>query len=180
VADFEVTGTGSADLAALQKRLYAISRGDGDKTINGMLRKRLREQMAPAKALVQQSVLAIPSGGASGGAGHSARGGKSGRSTGLRQRISQLVTATATTTGNSPSVKIAIRSGGMPAGQGGLPMLMEGKKPWRHPVYGTSTWVGQSAHPYFFVKLNATAPKWRAAVLSAMKDVAVYVNSRTG
>jgi hypothetical protein len=178
VADFEVTGPGSKDLAALQKRLYAISKGGGDKTVNGMLRKRLRTEMAPAKALVQQAVLATPSAGSS-GAGHTARGGKSGKSTGLRQRISQLLTATATTTGNSPSVKITVRTSGMPGGQGGLPMLLEGRKPWRHPVYGSDTWVSQAAHPYFYKTLNATAPKWRAAVLSAMRDVAAYVNSRS-
>lgn len=168
--DYTIGGTGPAQLRDLQRRLRAASQSSGDKTLNGLLRRRMRERMGPAKQQLQRAVLAAPSSGGAGG-GHSTRGrGK--RSVGLRKRISQLVQVRAQTSGRDVGVRIRIDASRMPDDQRSLPAMLEGSKPWRHPVYGhRDRWVSQGSHAYFWPTVTAGRDTWRQAIEAAVDDV---------
>ena len=76
-------------------------------------------------------------------------------------------------TGTRAGVTIVASSSRMPAGKQSLVRAWTGRKGWRHPVYGTGSWVRQVGNPGFFDRpITARKPQIRAAVEAAMTEAA--------
>lgn len=144
---FSIRATGT-DLRTVSRKLRQV----GDAEIKKQFRTELRAAAKPIVPAVRASIAAIPVKGTSG-------------STGLRRRLSRAVTLAVRTTGRNAQVSILMSTGRMPDGQKSLPAMMEGTKPWRHPVFGNSdNWVAQESHPYFFPVMRQMGAAGRLAV----------------
>jgi len=91
--------------------------------------------------------------------------------TGLRMGIAAGIKVKVMT-GARAGVTIVASSSSMPAGKERLVRAWEGKKGWRHPVFGTDTWVVQHGHPYFAKPIFDRRNDVRAAVEKAMEEAA--------
>jgi hypothetical protein len=103
--------------------------------IRSKMRRNLVAAALPVKLAAQRAALEIPTS----GTGH----------TGLRQALAKATQIRVVTGGKNVVVRVWVNPARMPAGQQSLPGLMEGLGKWRHPVFGTDTWVDQASHPYF-------------------------------
>lgn len=92
---------------------------------------------------------------------------------GLRARIAACVQEWARLEGNFVSVGIEVNSALMPDGQHSLPLMLDGRKIWRHPVFGDmENWVGQMSHPFFAQAMVLYGPATRRAVDRAIEELA--------
>ena len=146
------TVTTRADVSEF-KRLFDKS-SQVDKKLMTALRRNIR--VAGEKA-ADASRLAVDSGG--------------GSKTGLRMGIAAGIKVKVMT-GARAGVTIVASSSSMPAGKERLVRAWEGKKGWRHPVFGTDTWVVQHGHPYFAKPIFDRRNDVRAAVEKAMEEAA--------
>ena len=135
------------------KRLFDKS-SQVDKKLMTALRKSIR--VAGEKA-ADESRREVDSGGAS--------------KTGLRMGIAAGIKVKVMT-GARAGVTIVASSAQMPAGKGSLVRAWEGAKGWRHPVFGTDTWVVQHGHPYFAKPIFDQRDSVRVAVEAAMEEAA--------
>ena len=104
------------------------------------------------------------------------RGG-SRRDPGLRQKIAACVETFATINGPVVRVGIAVNPQRMPDGEHSLPLMMEGVKPWRHPVFGDRTnWVSQESHPYFDDAMGGLGPASARAVERALDAITARIS----
>lgn len=124
--------TGADQFKALARDLRAAgSEGHG---LQLSLLKNLRVIAKPIQSDMQRSYFALPA--------------KGPATTGLRTALMRAVRTSVIASGSSPSVKVIVDPKKLPAGQQGLPPLVEGDEKWRHPVYGhTDVWVNQDPHP---------------------------------
>jgi len=106
----------------------------------------------PLVPVVRQSVQNIPS--------------KRGYSPdGLRAQMSKAVRVEVRTTGKDANVSIRVDGRKMPGHMKSLPSMAEGKKRWRHPVYGNrGVWVTQTSRPYFYKVVRPAGAASRRAV----------------
>lgn len=119
------------DVARDLKRAGTPARG-----LNAKLRRNINSAVAPMKQEVQRNAFAIPAKGTAG-------------STGLRVALMRATRIQINTGTRSLGVRLIVDGKRMPAGQEALPMLMEGEKRWRHPVYGNrEVWRDQASHPF--------------------------------
>lgn len=152
--DFTVRATG-ADLRDVSRRLRAA--GDGE--VTRQFRKELRAAAAPFVPAVRAAIDAIPVKGTAG-------------STGLRKRLKKAVTLRVRTTGKNAQVSVFMSTAKMPSGEKSLPAMMEGTKPWRHPVFGDDeNWKQQESHPYFFRVVRGMGPAAKLAVNRAVNKI---------
>ena len=135
------------------KRLFDKS-SQVDKKLMTALRRNIR--IAGEKA-ADDSRRAVDSGGSS--------------KTGLRMAIAAGIKVKVMT-GARAGVTIVASSSSMPAGKERLVRAWEGAKGWRHPVFGTDTWVVQHGHPYFAKPIFAKRDVVRKAVEDAMAEAA--------
>lgn len=156
------------DLKRISKELKA----QDSKAITKEFRTGLRAAAKPMVPAVQASIAAIPVKGSAG-------------STGLRKRLSKAVTLRVKTTGKNTRVSILVSPAKMPDGQMALPALMEGLRPWRHPVFGEDAatrilvhgnredapWADQDAHPYFFKVVRPMGAAAKVAVSKVARDI---------
>jgi len=91
--------------------------------------------------------------------------------TGLRLAIAAGVKVKVMT-GSRAGVTIVASSSQMPAGKESLVRAWESAKGWRHPAFGSGTWVTQHGHPYFRRTITADKDKVGAAVIAAMTEAA--------
>lgn len=148
-----VSVSGGRDLRALARDLKAA----GDNSIRRDLQKDIRAAMKPMKAAVQANARAIPA--------------KGPRHTGLRDDIAKATRIRVPMSASSAAVILEVAGSRMPAGKQKLPSYMEGNGRWRHPVFGNEhTWVGQTAHPYFWKGVEPHLQDVRKAVVQAVED----------
>lgn len=110
------------------------------------------------KTAVQTAITAIPA--------------KGPKHTGLRSAMRKATKLRVRTTGSQVGVRLEVAPGAMPAGKENLPAYMEGRARWRHPYFGTGTWVGQASHPYFDRTVMPYVVKARRGAELAVKETA--------
>lgn len=127
--------------------------------IKKRFRKELRAAARPLVPKVRESIRAIPS----------ARGYSP---DGLRGALSKATRLEVKTAGRQAGVAIRVDGRKMPSHMKSLPSMVEGKKRWRHPVFGNrDTWVSQPRHPYFYSALRAAGPASRRAVSKVLDGI---------
>lgn len=123
-----------------------------DKELKKRFRKELRKAAAPLVPKVRASIRSIPS-------------SRSYSPDGLRGALSKAVKLEVKTTGRQAGVAIRVDGRKMPSHMKSLPSMVEGKKRWRHPVFGNrENWVNQPSEPYFYHVVRVAGPASRAAV----------------
>ena len=97
--------------------------------------------------------------------------------TGLRLRIAASVEAYSYIYYEVAAVGVRVSTQRMPNGQKSLPLMMEGAKIWRHPVFGdTENWVTQEPHPYFEEGMAGYGPAALNAVNRAVNHIARVID----
>jgi hypothetical protein len=95
---------------------------------------------------------------------------------GLRARIARCVQAWADVTGPMVSVGVEVNASLMPDGQKSLPLMLDGEKPWRHPVFGNREhWVSQPSWPYFWGAVTGFGPATQRALERAADIIAAQI-----
>lgn len=138
----------SGDLRRVSRELRAMD----NKEITKRFRKELRAAARPLVPKVKSAIRAIPS-----SEGYSADG--------LRGNLAKATRLEVKTTGKQAGVAIRVDGRKMPAHMKSLPAMVEGRKKWRHPVFGNrEVWVTQTREPYFYKTVRAAGPAARRAV----------------
>lgn len=127
----EVRITGAEQFTSLARDLRAA--GSVGKGLRLALLRELKIIAKPIQDEVKRGYFGIPA--------------KGPASTGLRLALMRATRTTVSMSGKSASVKVIVDPKKMPAGQQGIPPLMEGDEKWRHPVFGRDKWVPQDPHP---------------------------------
>jgi hypothetical protein len=145
----------SGDLRRISREL----RGMDDKELKKKFRRELRKAAAPLVPKVRASIRSTPSKQAYSPAG-------------LRGALSKATRLEVKTTGRQAGVAIRVDGRKMPAHMKSLPSMVEGKKRWRHPVFGNrNNWVNQPSEPYFYRVVRAAGPAARRAVGRVLDDI---------
>jgi hypothetical protein len=160
VSTARVTGTGVTGMEVLAVKLKAA-----DPKLRRALYKRLRDESRPTADAVRRSALAMP-------AGKYERG--------LRAEVAATITTSTSVTKTGARVTINSLGRRMPEGKQNLPVHMDRKRGWGHPVYadrkkprGRWTWVHQTARPGWFEDpVIDRAPQLRNACQKAVDDIA--------
>ncbi|MFF3884025.1 hypothetical protein [Streptomyces sp. NPDC001914] len=138
----------SGDLRRVSRELRQMD----NKEITKRFRKELRAAARPLVPKVQAAIREIPS-----SRGYSADG--------LRGNLARATRLEVKTTGKQAGVAIRVDGRKMPAHMKSLPAMVEGKKRWRHPVFGNrENWVTQKREPYFYKTVRVAGPASRRAV----------------
>ena len=143
------------DLARISRELRRMD----DAEIKRRFRRELRAAGAPMVPAVRASIAAIPVKGTSG-------------STGLRRRLQRATRLMVRTSGRQAGVRVIVDPKRMPDHQKSLPQMMEGVRPWRHPVYGNrEVWRSQESHAYFFPVVDRMGAASRVAANRVIKSI---------
>ncbi|MEV6737874.1 hypothetical protein AB0N14_13465 [Streptomyces sp. NPDC051104] len=136
------------DLRRISRELRRMD----DKEVKKRFRTELRAAAKPLVPKVRAAIRQIPS--------------KRGYSPdGLRGALSKATKLEVKTTGKQAGVAIRVDGRKMPSHMKSLPSMVEGKKRFRHPVFGNrNVWVTQTSHPYFYSALRMAGPVARRAV----------------
>lgn len=146
---------GGQDLRRISRELRRMDNPE----IKKRFRKELRAAARPLVPKVRQAIREIPS-----NRGYSPDG--------LRGALSKATKLEVKTAGRSAGVAIRVDGRKMPSHMKSLPAMVEGKKRWRHPVYGNrENWVNQPSHPYFYDALRAAGPASRRAVSRVLDGI---------
>jgi hypothetical protein len=144
------------DLRVIGRELRHM--GDG-KEIKKRFRKELTVAAAPMVPAVRASIARIPVKGTSG-------------STGLRVRLQKASRLMVRTAGRTAGVRVLVDPKKMPEHERSLPQMMEGLKPFKHPVYGNrAVWAKQDSHPYFFRVVQPLGIRSRVAVNRVLTSI---------
>lgn len=120
--------------------------------IKKRFRKELRAAARPLVPKVRTAIRAVPS-------------SRSYSADGLRGQLSKATRLEIKTAGREAGVALRVDGRKMPSHMKSLPAMVEGKKRWRHPVYGNrENWVNQSNKPYFYKTVAVAGPLSRRAV----------------
>ncbi|MER6534681.1 hypothetical protein ABT215_12900 [Streptomyces sp900105755] len=145
----------SGDLRRIGRELRRMD----DKELKKRFRKELRAAAAPLVPKVRASIRSIPS-----SRGYSPDG--------LRGALSRATRLQVKTAGRQAGVAIRVDGRKMPAHMKSLPSMVEGKKRWRHPVFGNrENWVTQGAEPYFYHVVRVAGPVSRRAVSKVLDGI---------
>lgn len=146
---------GAEQLGDLARRLKA--EGEAGK---GMRRELLKEIRAAAKPLAEDAKSAVKS-----------LSAKPPEDTGLRRRVAAGVKVRTRTSGKNVGVRIVA---GKLDGTN-LPRRLN-KGSWRHPVFGSDTWVTQTIQPGWFDEtIRRGAPRVRVRVRAVMRRTATRI-----
>lgn len=138
----------SGDLRRISRELRHMD----DKELKKRFRKELRKAAAPLVPKVRSSIRSIPS-------------NRAYSPDGLRGALSRATRLEVKTAGKQAGVAIRVDGRKMPAHMKSLPSMVEGKKRWRHPVFGNrEVWVNQPQKPYFYHVVRVAGPASRRAV----------------
>lgn len=150
-----ITLRGGDELRRVSRELRRMDNPE----IKKRFRKELRAAATPLVPKVRQAIRSIPS-----NRGYSADG--------LRGAMSKATRLEVKTVGRQAGVAIRVDGRKMPSHMKSLPSMAEGKKRWRHPVYGNrANWVTQTPHPYFYSALRAAGPASRRAVSRVLDGI---------
>lgn len=156
--------TDTDDLRDLARALGAEADG---KKLRRELTTNIRKALAPAVAEAKSSILSMTSGGL-------AHDGPP-----LRAAIARQVKAQARVTGRSAGAKVRVTKKGMPREFAWAARRTNRSKGWRHPVYGTDTWVSQTGKPgWFDDPMQRNRAMYRKAVREAMAQSARRITRR--
>lgn len=145
----------SDDLQRISRELRRMDSPE----VKKRFRKELRAAAAPLVPRVRSAIRSIPS-----GRGYSPDG--------LRGSLSKATRLEVKTTGRQAGIAIRVDGRKMPSHMKSLPSMVEGKKRWRHPVFGhREVWVNQTAHPYFYNALRVAGPASRRAVSRVLDGI---------
>lgn len=155
---------GSAIEITVEQRVFQevgrrlLAEADGKK-LRRDLGKQIRRATLPIVAEAKSNILGMADGPA--------------RTQGmsLRAAIARDIKVQTRYTGRSAGARIRVTKKRMPRGFRNAPKRLNSGKGWRHPVFGSDTWVRQSGRPGWFD--NATRKhhaEVRRAVLRAMKQ----------
>lgn len=143
----------SNDLRRITRELRRMD----NKEITKRFRKELRAAAKPLVPVVRASIQSIPSRTGDGS---------------LRAAMSRAVRVEVKTTGRQAGVAIRVDGRKMPAHMKSLPSMVEGKKRWRHPVFGNrDVWVQQPSHPYFYKVVGPAGAESRRAVSRVLDGI---------
>jgi hypothetical protein len=171
----------SEDFQILAKQIREIV---GENHILKDVHTALRETVKPTLTDIKSAALAIPSKGSAGRGGSNVRAAKklakprkkarSAKSIANVQAKSGLRAAIAGAVGaqvNASSGEVVIRvfPGNLPPDQRGLPFLMNGDAPWRHPTFGHRPIVTQPSHQFFDSPIQQHLPRMIGEV-EAVRD----------
>jgi hypothetical protein len=100
---------------------------------------------------------------------------------GLRLRIAKCVQTWVEIRGDMVSAGVEVNAARMPSGQKSLPLMLNGDKVWRHPLFGDrERWYGQSAHPYFARAVALYGPASERAVQRAADQITATFDQLAG
>jgi hypothetical protein len=134
------------DLRRISRELRRMD----NKEVTKRFRKELRATAQPLVPVVRASIRSIPSRTGDGS---------------LRAAMSRATRVEVRTTGRQAGVAIRVDGRKMPSHMKSLPSMVEGKKRWRHPVYGNrAVWVQQPSKPYFYKVVRPAGQASRRAV----------------
>lgn len=145
----------SGDLRRVSRELRRMD----DREIKKRFRKELRAAARPLVPKVRAAIRQIPS-----SRGYSPNG--------LRGALSKATRLEVKTAGKQAGVAIRVDGRKMPSHMRSLPSMVEGKKRWRHPVFGNrEVWVDQPKHPYFYNAVRVAGPASRRAVSRVLDGI---------
>jgi hypothetical protein len=91
----------------------------------------------------------------------------------LRPILARATTLSVRTAGRNAGVTLRVDGRRMGPQMGGVPAMYEGRRPWRHPVFGQrQAWVRQDARPTFERIVPARAPAIGRRVQRLADDLA--------
>jgi len=141
------------------RRISRALRSMDNPEVKKRFRKELRAAAVPLVPVVKASIRSIPA----------KRAYTPG---GLRGRMVAATRVEVRTVGKDAGVAIRVDGRKMPSKQKALPKAMEGKKRWRHPVFGNrEVWVTQQPHPYFFHVVRPAGVASRIAVNKVLDQI---------
>jgi hypothetical protein len=152
-------------LAAVARALKAEADG---KALRRDLAKNLRTAAEPAMADARGNLMGIATPGGSASAGPP-----------LRTTVLGQMKAQARLSGRSTGARVAVRRRG-PRGFELAARRLNRKRGWRHPVFGTDSWVQQKATPveWFDRAMREHRKDFRDGVLKAVTEMAQRLASR--
>lgn len=141
-------------MAQIQQVITALRvQGAPDKISKALMRE-LQASQRPFAPRVRAAILNTPAYGP--------------KHTGLRTRIAACVQTFVQVNGDMVSAGVEVNAARMPDGQHSLPLMLNGNKVWRHPLFGDfARWYGQSSHPYFDRAVELYGPASEKAVQRA-------------
>lgn len=136
----------AADLKRLNKTLGTLADG---KTLKRELSSGLRSDLRPVVRAVQSAY----------GAGR------------LRTPLGKATRAEVRLAGKMAGARVRVDGRKMPEGLGSIPAMAEGRKPWRHPVYGNrNVWVSQQPLDVFDRTVEPFAGQLRLKALEQVNQ----------
>lgn len=157
---------GAADLKAIARDLR-VAGSPGARGLQGKLRRNITAAMLPMKQEVQRNAFNIPAK----GPGH----------TGLRVALMKATRIRIAPASRKTAVALIVDGKNMPAGQQSLPVLMEGERNWRHPVFGDrEDWKPQQSHPFVAPAIPKYTAKAAAAIDHACDEIAAQLTRKGG
>jgi len=143
------------DLRRISRELRSMD----NKEIKKRFTKELRAVGKPLVPLVRSSIRSIPS-----KRGYSPQG--------LRGQLARATRLEVKTVGRQAGVAIRVDGRKMPSHMKSLPSMVEGKKRFRHPVFGNrEAWVNQDPNPYFYSTLRVAGPASRRGVSRVLDGI---------
>lgn len=159
---------GNADQArqlhALAKTLKTTAEG---KRVLRDLRRELRAAAQPMLKSVRAAALGLPS------EGENARRGRPS----LRRTLSRASRIKTSFSKNTAGVLVVTGPRGMADGAEGLPPMVEGVIPWRHPNFGRDDWSRQAALPFFYPAVKPHEPQASAAGRNVLDQITKEIES---
>ena len=159
--DFEVTG--GKQLSKLAADLAAAG-GPSARGIRLQLLRRLKVVGLTMREAVRTNILAIPS--------------KGEDPSGLRQAMAAASRSSVSIGRKAVRVRVQVDRKAMPAKQRTMPAAMNSET-FRHPVFGTSTWVTQPGHPYFDQAVDPLLPEAQAQIYAAIDEATTALRKGT-
>lgn len=145
------------------RKIIAELRAMDDVRFSTELRKELAKAARPFVPVVRAAILNTPTHGM--------------KHTGLRVRITKCVITWSKLESHNVAVGITVDGSRMRTGEKSLPLMLDGRKAWRHPVFGNrDNWVAQASHPYFDEATSMWGPASRRAIDRALDNVSAKIS----
>jgi hypothetical protein len=89
----------------------------------------------------------------------------------LGAALAAATTTSVRTAGRSVGVSVQVRGDRLPEGKQGLPPLVEGLAPWKHPLWGNrSHWYAQAPRPELTPAFDRHLPGVQVGVIEAVDE----------
>lgn len=152
----------------LRDLVGAINKHGDKKAIRKELSKGLREAVKPMVPKARSRVLAQSTTGAA--------------STGLRKDMARSVQVKVDLGMRSDRIGVRIRLDGkkLRGRPSSLVTAYEGSKPWRHPVFGSGTWVAQEPRGFLTETVNAGRGGVTRQVADVMQEIGKQIDGKVG